>query len=53
MISRKRLNDDSKVNEQHNMSSNIIYAYIRKSVMLDKLDIMLLLNSEFLSNRLW
>ena len=33
------------------MPSNIIYAYIKKDVTLDKLDIMLLLNSEFLNNR--
>ena len=50
---RKRFDGDSEVNWRYNMPSNIVYAYIKKGVMLDKLDITLLLNSESLSNRLW
>ena len=49
---RRRLNDDNEVNWRHDMSSNIIYAYIKKDVMLNKLDMTLLLNNESLSNRL-
>ena len=53
MISRKRFDGDSEINWQHNMSSDIIYAYIRRGAMLDRLDMTLLLNNESLSNRLW
>ena len=53
IISRKRLDGDSEINWQYNMPSNIIYAYIKRGAMLDKLDITLLLNNKFLNNRLW
>ena len=43
--SRKCFDGDSEVNWRHNMLSNIVYAYIRKDVMFDKLDMTLLLNS--------
>ena len=46
--SRRCLDDDSEVNWRHDMLSNIVYAYIKKGVMLDKLDMTLLLNSESL-----
>ena len=34
------------------MTSNNVYIYIDKNIMLDKYNITLLLNSEFLSDRL-
>ena len=43
----------NEVNWQHGMPSDIIYAYVRKGVMLDRLDMTLLLNNESLDNRLW
>ena len=39
---RRRLDDDSEVNWRHDMPSNIVYAYIKKGAMLDKLDMTLL-----------
>ena len=51
--SRKCFDGDNEVNWRHDMPSNIIYAYIKKGAMLDKLDITLLLNSKFLGNRFW
>ena len=51
--SRKRLDGDSEVSWRHVMSSNIVYTYIKKDAMLDKLYITMLLNNESLSNRLW
>ena len=52
-ISRRRFDGDSEVSWRHGMPSDIIYAYIRKCAMLDRLDMTLLLNSESLGNRLW
>ena len=46
--SRRCLDGDSEVNWRHGMFSNIVYAYIRKGVMLDRFDMTLLLNNEFL-----
>ena len=51
--SRRRPDGDSDVNWRHGMPSDIIYAYIRKGVMLDRLDMTLLLNNESLGSRLW
>ena len=51
--SRKRFDGDNDVNWRYGMPSDIIYAYIKKGAMLDKLDMTLLLNNEFLSNRFW
>ena len=49
---RKRFNGDKDINWRYNMSSNIIYIYIKKGVMLDKSHMTLLLNNKFISNRL-
>ena len=51
--SRKRLIDDSEVNWRYNMASNIIYAYIKKGVMLDRFNMTLLLNNKSLNDRFW
>ena len=50
---RRRHDGDSEVNWRHGMSSDIIYAYSKKGVMLDKPHVTFLLNNESLNNRLW
>ena len=50
--SRKCFDGDSEISWRYDIFSNIIYVYIKKSVMLDKLDMTLLLNNKFLNNRL-
>ena len=52
-ISRKGLHGDSEVSWRHDMSSNIIYTYIKKGAIFDRLNMTLLLNNESLNNRLW
>ena len=51
--SRRCLNGDSGINWRHGMLSDIIYAYIKKGVMFDSLDMTLLLNNKSLNNRFW
>ena len=45
------LDRDSEVNWRHDISSNIIYTYIRKGAMLNKFYVTSLSTNEFLSNR--
>ena len=51
--SNEATNSDNEVNRRRDMSSNIVYIYIKKGVMLDKSHVTLLLNNEFINNRLW
>ena len=53
MISNETIDDDNEILWRYEMLSNIIYAYINKSVIFDKLDMMLLINNEFISDRFY
>ena len=48
-----RLDGDNEVNWRHGMPSDIVYARTNEGTMLDRLDMMLLLNSESMGDRFY
>ena len=53
IISNEDIDDDNEVLWRHDMFSNIVYTYINENAMLDRLDMMLLINNEFMSDRFY